>query len=200
MRITAIYLILAITFSVTAACGSGGDNDAATSNGDNPGASPAPVANDPATASGEPAAAVPDVSRTREGNGGIIAVAGELTTEFDYASPQGRCKASAGKFVARGIGIDDATTDVSINYETIFAPGTSDVVGQALLLEIRLDGNLSWITHVGTGLAGSVDEISQDVSPGGITLTVTGVMSGFQKNGAPTGVRAPFRLEATCDS
>jgi len=200
MRITAIRLVLAITFSVTSACGSGGGNDEATSTGGDSGTSPAPAAADSATAAGEPVVAFPEVLRTREGNGGIIAVAGELTMEFDYAPPQGRCKASDGKFVARGISIDNDTTDVSINYETLFAPGTSDVVGQVFLLEIRKDGEKPWVVHVGTGLAGSVDEILQDVSPGGVTLNATGIVSGFQKNGAPTGVRAPFRLEATCES
>jgi len=200
MRTTALRLILTITFSVTGACGSREDNDAAPSTGGETRTSPAAAAEEQSAPSVKPVAAVPEVSRTREGNGGIIAIAGELTSEFDYAPPQGRCKVSEGKFFARGIGIDADTAEVSINYESIVAPDTGNVVGQVFQLEVRKDGYVPWSTQVGTGAAGSVEDISQDVSPGGgVTLNVTGTVAGFQKNRAPTGTRAPFRLEATCE-
>jgi hypothetical protein len=73
------------------------------------------------------------------------------------------------------------------------------VVGYVLNLELRKDGYVRWVTNVGSGLAGSVDDISYEVLPGGgAALNVTGAMAGFHKNRAPTGTKAPFRLEVTC--
>lgn len=204
MRTTAIRLLLAVTFAAMGACGSGDDTESPPSTDGAPGAKPDSAASVPPATSGQtgskPAGAFPEVSRTQEGNGGILALAGEMTMEFDYAPPQGRCQASDGKFVARGIGINDDKAEVSINYETIVAPDTGRVVGQSFLLEVRKDGYTTWVVHVGTGLAGSIEDISQENLPGGgVTLTATGTVAGFQKNRAPTGTRAPFRLEATCE-
>ena len=162
------------------------------------------VADDPAATSGqtvsEPAAtgASLEVSRTREGNGGILAVAGEMTMEFDYSPPQGHCRASDGTFVARGIGINDDKAGVSIEYATIVAPDTGTVVGQVFNLEVTKDGYVPWAAN--SALAGTVEDTSQDTLPGGgVTLTVTGNISGLHENRAPTGTRKPFRLEATCE-
>lgn len=132
--------------------------------------------------------------------GGILAVADEMTMEFDYPPLQGHCRAADGKFAAKGIGIYDDQAEVSINYGIIVAPDTGRVIGPAFLLEVRKDGYLPWVVHVGTGLTGSVEDISQDISPGGdVVLTVKGTVSGFHRNEAPTSIRKPFRLEATCD-
>jgi hypothetical protein len=197
MRSAVIRLILAATFAAVGACGSAGVS---------PESSPGSVADNTAAAS-DPASSelyasgvFPEVSRTRDGDGGIIAIAGEMTMEFDYAPPQGHCQASDGKFAAKGIGIDNDQSGVSINYETIVAPDTGKIVGQVFLLEVRKDGYVPWAAQVGTGLAGSVEDISQDSAPGGgITLSVTGAVAGFQKNRAPTGIKTPFRLQATCE-
>jgi hypothetical protein len=145
------------------------------------------------------AASALQVSRTREGNGGIIAVAGQMTMEFDYSPPQGYCRLSDGKLAAKGIAIDNDKAGVTINYDTIIAPDTGRVVNHLLILEVRKDGYVPWVTHVGTGIAGSVDDMSLDVSTdGATTLSVTGIIAGFEKNRAPTGIKAPFRLEAIC--
>ena len=199
----AIHVLLVVAFGTIGACGSGDDTQAPPSAGRAPEADSGPAVDEPVATAGpsasEPAATFPEVSRTRQGNGGVIAVAGEMTMEFDYSAPQGRCQAADGKFAARGIGINDDNTGVSIRYETIVAPDTGKVVGSVFGLEVRKGGYVPWVAQVGTGRAGSIEEISQDVSPGGgVVLTVTGTVAGFQKNRAPTGVKAPFRLEATC--
>jgi hypothetical protein len=206
IRTAAIRLLLVVTLAAMGGCSSGEDTEAAPSAGGAPKLGPDSPTDGPAAApgqtGGEPAAtgASLEVSRTREGNGGILAVAGEMTMEFDYSPPQGHCRASDGKLVARGIVIDDDQAGVSIDYATIVAPDTGRVVGTAFLLEVRKDGYIPWVAHVGTGLAGSVEDISHDMSPdGGVTLTVTGTIAGFHKNRAPTGTRKPFRLEASCE-
>jgi hypothetical protein len=118
--------------------------------------------------------------------------------EFDFASTQGRCTASDGQFEARGIDIDDDTAGVTISYATIVAPDTGNVVGTVFQLEIKKDGYVPWA--VNSALAGAVADISDSASPGGgVTLAVTGLASGFHESRAPTGVKKPYRLEATCD-
>lgn len=203
MRIAAIHLLLAVTFAVTSACSSGEDTEATSSIVSAPVSPPGSADDEPAAASGQTdsnrsvTGADLQVSRTREGNGGIIAVAGEMTMEFDYSPPQGHCRASDGKFEAKGIDIDDAKAGVSIKYETVVAPDTGRVVGRVFFLEVRKDGYTPWSTN--SSLAGSIDDISQDILPGGgISLTVTGTVSGFQDNRVPTGIKSPFQLEATC--
>lgn len=206
MRTTARRLLLAVTLTAMGGCSAGEGTNAAPLAGGAARLGPDSPTDDPAAASGQPGSettatgATLEVSRTRTGNGGILAVADEMTMEFDYPPLQGHCRASDGKFAAKGIGIDDDQAEVSINYGIIVAPDTGRVIGPAFLLEVRKDGYLPWVVHVGTGLAGSVEDISQDISPGGdVVLTVTGTVSGFHRNRAPTGVEKPFRLEATCD-
>ncbi len=189
---------------VVGACGSG-EETATNSSAAGAGSDMGPAAEEPAATADQAysnspvASSIPDVTRTREGNGGIIAVAGEMTMEFDYSPPQGNCRASDGKFEAKGIDIHDDTAGVTIKYETVVAPDTGRLVGSVLNLEVGKDGYVQWVASVGIGRAGSVDETSYDVLPaGGVTLVVTGTMAGFQKNRAPTGIKAPFRLEATC--
>lgn len=204
MRIIVIILFLAVTCAAMGACGPQKEKEAAAPTASASGTGPGSTADDAAAASGQmrssPTAtrASLEVSRTREGNGGIIAVAEELTMEFDYSPPQGRCQGSDGKFAARGIDIDDDEAGVSIDYATLVAPDSGTVVGQVLNLEIKKDGYVLWA--VNSALTGSIEDVALDTSPeGGITLTVTGIASGYQKNRAPTGIRKPYRLEATCE-
>jgi hypothetical protein len=202
MRIAAIHLLTAATFALLGACSSGENTDASSSTVSAPATNPQ-SADEPAAASGQtesmPSAAAPQVSRTRAGNGGIIGVAGQMTMEFDYSPPQGLCRASDGKLSAKGIDIDDDKAGVTIKYETVVAPDTGRTVGYVLNLEVRKDGYVRWVTNVGSGQAGSVDDIAQELLPGGgTTLSVTGTMAGFNENRAPTGTKAPFRLEVTC--
>lgn len=204
MRTIAIHLLLAVTCAAVGACGSGKDTEAAPFTEDSTRTDPKSAADGASAESRqtrrEPAVtpAPLEVSRTRAGNGGVIAVAGEATMEFDYSPPQGHCQASAGKFVARGIDISDDNAGVSIDYATIVAPDTGRVVGQAFYLEVKRDGYVPW--SVNSALARAVEEIVLDESPGGGgALTVTGVASGFHETGAPTGTRVPFRLVATCE-
>jgi hypothetical protein len=201
MRIAAKHLLIAATIAFMGACGSGESTDASSSSATAPVSNPRPADKPTAVSDqteGTPAAA-PQVSRTREGNGGIIGVAGQMTMEFDYSPPQGYCRVSDGKLAVNGIAIDDDQAGVTITYDTIIAPDTGRVVNHVLILEVREDGYVTWVTHVGSGIAGSVDDMTFDVSPdGATTLSVTGIIAGFEKNRAPTGIKAPFRLEAVC--
>lgn len=203
MRTNAIQLLLlAVTFAALGACGSGQEAEVSSSTAGAPATDPA--AGELAVASGqahsdEPATtgAPLAVSRTREGNGGIIVVAGEMSMEFDYSPPQGRCRASEGKFDARGIDITDDKAGVSINYQTVVAPDTGSVVGRSFILEVKKDGYVTWATTA--SLAGSIEDVSLHSSEGGGTvLTLTGTVSGFHENRVPTGTKVPFRMEATC--
>jgi hypothetical protein len=121
-----------------------------------------------------------------------------MTMEFDHSLPQGHCQAADGKFVARGVDINDDNAGVSIDYATIVAPDSARVVGEVFHLEVKKDGYVPWA--VNSAFSGAIEDISLDVSPGGGgTLTVTGVASGFHESRAPTGTRTPFRLEASCE-
>ena len=133
MRIAAKHLLTAATFAWLGACSSDENTEASSLTVGATATNPQ-SADEPAAAAGQTdgmpsATAAPQVSRTREGNGGIIGVAGQLTMEFDYSPPQGLCRASDGKLNAKGIDIDDDKAGVTIIYETVIAPDTGHVVG-----------------------------------------------------------------------
>lgn len=193
-----IRILLAIALVGMVACGSGEESGAGLPTETAPQESQGSTS-EPSRSEGPANEAYPEVERTREGSGGIIAIAGELTMEFDYSPPQGRCKVSDIQFEARGIDLDDDTAGVSITQATIIAPDTGRTVRETLVLEVRKDGYKPWVVSVGVGLAGSVKDISREVSPGGgTTLVATGTIAGFKKDRMHTGIKKPFRLEATC--
>lgn len=194
-----IRVLQAIALIGMAACGSGTESDAGLRTETAP--------DEGQDSESEPSSSVvavnevyPEVDRTRTGDGGIIAIAGEMTMEFDYSPPQGSCKVSDIQFKARGVDINDESAGVSITQATIIAPDTGRTVGETLVLEVLKDGYKPWVVSVGVGLAGSVKDISREISPGGgTTLVATGTIAGFRKDTMHTGIKKPFRLEATCD-
>jgi len=144
--------------------------------------------------------AFPDVTRTLTGNGGIVALAGELSIEFDYAPAGGRCTTDEGRFSAKGAEVGDTGRRVMIEYAEVVDPNTGRSLGPALNLEIRAGDDRMWAAHVGSGIAGKVEDIVQQATAGGgSTLMVTGVAASFRYNGMPTGSSAPFRLLALCE-
>lgn len=199
MKDLSIRALLAAVLIAMGACGSPEEAPAAQSQGND--VSEEAVAD--ASASAQPdddPVIYPTVSRTRTGNGGIIALAGESTFEFDYASSQGRCEAETGRFQAKGVDPEDASRRVSIDYADIVDPNSGRSVGEAFQLEVRIRDDEVWAAYVGSGLAGKIENISQSESPGGGTvLAVTGITSAFRNNGAMIGRKAPFSLEATCE-
>jgi len=206
MRYTTIRLLAMAALTVTGAC-SAPENTATVqpergSTAAGTAETPAPDSNDPGNAAqGSAETTYPDASRTRPGNGGIIALAGEATFEFDFTGSQGRCRAAEGSFRAQGVDVDDPSRKVTFEYADIVDPNSGRSVGTAFQLEVRTGPDEVWAAHVGTGVAGKIAEMSlAESTGGGRTLSVTGTAQGFHNRGAmTTGENVPFRLEAICD-